>query len=83
MGLVLTLFKASVWAIVQEQQDAAEAEAMAAEAEARASMNGMGMDVGLEMGMGLHDGAYGAGDSMYMDGGDHEDDTITMQRGYY
>lgn len=30
MGLVLTLYKASVWAVVQEQAEIAEAEAMAA-----------------------------------------------------
>lgn len=30
MGLVLTLYKASVWAVVQEQAEIAEAEAMVA-----------------------------------------------------
>ncbi|KAE8211188.1 hypothetical protein CF327_g5035 [Tilletia walkeri] len=34
MGLVLTLFKASVWALLVERQDAAEAEAAAAAAAA-------------------------------------------------
>ncbi|KAL9938806.1 hypothetical protein V8E36_002525 [Tilletia maclaganii] len=45
MGLVLTLFKASVWALLVEQQDAAEAEA-AAQAAATAAGSGVGASTG-------------------------------------
>ncbi|EPQ29945.1 uncharacterized protein PFL1_02617 [Pseudozyma flocculosa PF-1] len=90
MGLVLTLFKASVWAIVQEQQEVAEAEAMAAaEHDARMQMEGYGQDPALEMGLGLGTGTgaggpqhhYGdgmaGGDSLFIE---NADDTITGYR---
>ncbi|GAC93699.1 hypothetical protein PHSY_001264 [Pseudozyma hubeiensis SY62] len=81
MGLVLTLYKASVWATVQEQAEMAEAEAMAA----------AGADAyGMEMAMGYGaDAANGAGGYYYGANGSGEeeaggDDTVVMrQQEYY
>ncbi|CCF51557.1 hypothetical protein NDA11_003116 [Ustilago hordei] len=76
MGLVLTLYKASVWATVQEQAEMAEAEAMAA---AGAEMNGYSMD----MQMGMYD--QGEGGAYYYGGGApsesrEADDTVVMRQ---
>lgn len=59
MGLVLTLFKASVWAIVVEQQE--NDAAAAAEAEAAAHGQGQGMDEGDETFRAEHLQAQGGG----------------------
>lgn len=77
MGLVLTLYKASVWATVQEQAEMAEAEAMAATG---AEINGYSMDMG---------GMYGdpAAAGYYYNGGQSEsgegDDTVVMRQPEY
>ncbi|KAN0059938.1 hypothetical protein ACQY0O_007911 [Thecaphora frezii] len=83
MGLVLTLFKASVWAIVQEQQDVQEAEAAAA-AEEEARMLQINADPQLEMGLGLAQRQYYGeeGDSLFIENVDGEgDETVVAQRG--
>ncbi|TKY84669.1 hypothetical protein EX895_006571 [Sporisorium graminicola] len=80
MGLVLTLYKASVWATVQEQAEMAEAEAMAA---AGAEMNGYSMDMGL-----YSDPAAAAAAYYYNNGGAQSesgegDDTVVMRQPEY
>ncbi|CBQ74008.1 conserved hypothetical protein [Sporisorium reilianum SRZ2] len=75
MGLVLTLYKASVWATVQEQAEMAEAEAMAA---AGAEM---GAYAGVDMGMYADAAAAG-----YLYGGEESgdgDDTVVMRQPEY
>ncbi|SJX63850.1 uncharacterized protein SRS1_14582 [Sporisorium reilianum f. sp. reilianum] len=77
MGLVLTLYKASVWATVQEQAEMAEAEAMAA---AGAEM---GAYAGVDMGMYADAAAAAAG---YLYGGEESgdgDDTVVMRQPEY
>ncbi|SPO32647.1 uncharacterized protein UTRI_04391 [Ustilago trichophora] len=79
MGLVLTLYKASVWATVQEQAEMAEAEAMAA---AGADMNGYNS---IDVQMGMYDAAGGA--YYYNSGTPSEsgegDDTVVMRQAEY
>lgn len=81
MGLVLTLYKASVWATVQEQAEMAEAEAMAA---AGAEMNGYSMD--MQMGMYGSDGAgaaYYYNNSAPSESGEGDDTVVMRQTEYY
>ena len=79
MGLVLPLYKASVWATVQEQAEMAEAEAMAA---AGADMNGYSMD----MQMGMYDpagGAYYYNNGTPSESGEGDDTVVMRQAEYY
>jgi len=82
MGLVLTLYKASVWATVQEQAEMAEAEAMAA---AGAEMNGYSMD--MQMGMYANPdagaGAYYYGSGTPSESGEGDDTVVMRQNEYY
>lgn len=70
MGLVLTLFKASVWAIVVQQQDEAE-EARLAQEQMEYGMQG---DYTVD-GNGNYGDGYGDGNGGY-GGGYEEDDTM-------
>ncbi|EST09615.1 DASH complex subunit Dad3 [Kalmanozyma brasiliensis GHG001] len=83
MGLVLTLYKASVWATVQEQAEMAEAEAMAA---AGAEMNGYSLDVNGAAAMYGSDGAGGAyyyGSGAPSESGEGDDTVVMRQAEYY
>lgn len=83
MGLVLTLYKASVWATVQEQAEMAEAEAMAA---AGAEMNGYSLDVNSAGAMYGSDGAGGAyyyGSGAPSESGEGDDTVVMRQPEYY
>lgn len=81
MGLVLTLYKASVWATVQEQAEMAEAEAMAA---AGAEMNGYSMDMQMGMyGDQVDGGAYYYGSGAPSESGEGDDTVVMRQDQYY
>ncbi|KAJ1022577.1 hypothetical protein NDA16_003566 [Ustilago loliicola] len=81
MGLVLTLYKASVWATVQEQAEMAEAEAMAA---AGAEMNGYSMDMQMGMyGDQVDGGAYYYGSGAPSESGEGDDTVVMRQNEYY
>lgn len=77
MGLVLTLYKASVWATVQEQAEMAEAEAMAA---AGAEAYGMDMGYGAEAAGG---GYYYNGSGEPSESGEGDDTVVMRQPEYY
>lgn len=80
MGLVLTLYKASVWATVQEQAEMAEAEAMAA---AGAEMNGYSMEMGGMYGSDGAGGAYYYGNGEPSEEGEGDDTVVMRQPEYY
>lgn len=81
MGLVLTLYKASVWATVQEQAEMAEAEAMAA-----AGADAYGLDMHPDAYNGDGDGAnpyyYNAG-AAPEESADGDDTVVMRQPEYY
>ncbi|PWY98363.1 hypothetical protein BCV70DRAFT_207989 [Testicularia cyperi] len=82
MGLVLTLFKASVWTVVHEQAEMAEAEAMAA---ADAGVNGYDME--LQMGLYAQNGTDTHGNPYYYSNSaapsEQGDDTVVVRQDDY
>lgn len=79
MGLVLTLYKASVWATVQEQAEMAEAEAMAA---AGAEAYGLDMYPDAYNGDGANPYYYNAG-AAPEESADGDDTVVMRQPEYY
>lgn len=79
MGLVLTLYKASVWATVQEQAEMAEAEAMAA---AGADMNGYSTDM-YGNPTDVDGGTYYYGSGAPSESGEGDDTVVMRQNEYY
>lgn len=81
MGLVLTLYKASVWATVQEQAEMAEAEAMAA---AGADAYSMDMQMGMYGGDPANGGGYYyTGNGTPSESGEGDDTVVMRQPEYY
>lgn len=78
MGLVLTLYKASVWATVQEQAEMAEAEAMAAAGADAYSMDIMAYNADAAAG-----GGYFYNGSATPSESGQGDDTVVMRQPEY